>query len=130
MRNLLCGIDHAEVIAKRKALCENGDILLPEEMAEKMSLTVAALNELEADGLLFSMEVEGIRYFPWYFSCPQVSRNELKLVCKKLGNIDAWEKYIFFVRPVGSLGGMTPLQGLRQSKFKEVLRAAAAFADA
>lgn len=70
----------------------------------------------------------GRRLYPSFLADHTVQRRQMAAVVKLLGDLDNFAKWRFFVSSKGSLGGLTPLEALRQGKFREVKVSAEGFA--
>jgi hypothetical protein len=80
-------------------------------------------------GALFFVVRDGERLYPNFFSDPSLERRQLVEVSKLLMGLDGFTRWQFFVTGKGSLGGLTPLEGLRRRKFQRVRDTARGFAE-
>lgn len=76
----------------------------------------------------FFVTKDGQRLYPSFLADPSVERRQLSAVVKLLGDWDNFAKWRFFISGKGSLGGLTPLEALRQGKVRQVMRTAEGFA--
>lgn len=94
-----------------------------------LSISPQALRKEVEENRMFSIDFQNREYYPLFFSDKQLSRDELAEVCKALERLPSVGKWLFLTNPSYSLGGITPLEALKQRKFKQVLVLAYAFAD-
>jgi len=78
---------------------------------------------------IFSVDIEDEPYFPAFFLIEQIRRKDLAKVVRTLGDVAGWNKWQFFTTPNGALDDLTPLQALFYGDRKQVLHAAAEFAE-
>lgn len=89
----------------------------------------AAINDEVAARRLFAVVgPSGENYYPAFYSDPSLDRRALEEVSEALGSLPAAVKYYFFTSKSFFLGE-TPLEALRKERTKQVLVAAAGFAD-
>ena len=104
--------------------------LVPEsELASALGLTAEHIDELVAKGVVFFVEREGVRLYPSFFIDATLDGKQVATVVKLLGNLGGSSKWQFFSTGKGSLGGLTPVDALRQGKLKQVTIAAEGFAE-
>lgn len=108
----------AGVIARKEAIPSA-------EITGALGITRQALSKAVQANRLFSMDVGGERYYPAFFADPKLERRKVERVSKTLGDLSGWEKWVFFTTPKLPLGRKTPLDALREGRYKDVMRAAA-----
>ena len=99
------------------------------EFARALDRPPKFIARLVANGTVFSVERDGVRQYPSFFADPTLARRQLSAVVKLLGDLDDFTKWQFFVSGKGSLGGLTPLEALRQGKLRQVKVTAEGFAE-
>lgn len=99
------------------------------EFAEALGCSVQSIGELAITGKLFFVERDGVRLYPSFFADATLDRRQLVAVLKLLGDLNSSTKWRFFTSGKGSLGGLTPLEALRQGKLRQVKRTAEGFAQ-
>lgn len=112
-----------------RALIRKKALLPPTVFCERMSWTKQSLSKALLANRVFFVEEEGMRYYPAFFADRSMERRHLEAVSKLLGDMPGSAKLQFFDTAKGSLGGVTPLQALKEGKFEAVKTAAAAFAE-
>ena len=108
---------------------EPADLIDELEFARLIKRPPEALMECVRDQRLFYVEQRGQRRFPAFFLDSAYRRRYLYQVSRRLDGLPGGSKLQFFVSPKGSLGGITPLEALRQGSLASVLRAAEGFAE-
>ncbi|MBQ0942618.1 hypothetical protein KAK07_04660 [Ideonella sp. 4Y16] len=98
------------------------------EFAEALGCPVEGIAKLVSAGSVFFVERDGVQLYPTFFADSTLRRRQLRAVVKTLGNWDNFTKWRFFVSGKGSLGGLTPLEALRQGRLLQVMRTAEGFA--
>ena len=81
------------------------------------------------DGAVFGVAREGKLHYPSFLADPTLRRRQLFAVARLMNGLDNFTKCMFFVTGKGSLGGATPLEALRQGKFRQVKVTAEGFAE-
>lgn len=77
----------------------------------------------------FFVTKDGRRLYPSFLADNAVEHRDLIAVVKLLGDWDNFTKWRFFISGKGSLGGLTPLEALRQGRLRQVMRTAEGFAE-
>jgi hypothetical protein len=99
------------------------------EFIEALGITRQALSKAVLAHRLFSVEAGGENYYPVFYTWPDIDRRALERITRMLGDLGGWQKWQFFTSPKGSLGDVTPLEALRQGRYKEVAITAAGFVE-
>jgi hypothetical protein len=116
--------------AARMALIDDGALVTSGRITEKLLVSRQALSKALKAKRMFAVEFNEARYYPVFFADGDLRRRPLEHVSKALGDIDGWEKWVFFTTSKSSLDGMTPLDALRNDvPEKVVVQAALAFAE-
>ncbi len=118
----------SHALAMRKQLVAAGELVTSGDITARMHMSRQALSKAVNANRLFALQLQDEQYYPAFFADEHISRADLGRVCKVLGVIDNWEKYMFFTRANGALDKLTPLQALRHDQIESVLKAAASFA--
>ncbi len=95
----------------------------------RRGLCKQALNKAQSVNRVFSLDIEGQRYYPSFFLDPRYDRAKLEKVSKVLGDLPAASKLHFFMSRRGSLAGKTPLEALAAGQFDKVMNSAQGFAE-
>lgn len=106
--------------AARLAWTQDGTLLTAADYAAARGIPSSVLPDLEAQGELFSLDVEGARWYP--SELLKLSPNEASAVCRTLAGDDPARKLIFIMRGHGALAGQTVTAAIAQGQLAEVLR--------
>ncbi|HEY6437465.1 MAG TPA: hypothetical protein VIY47_12815 [Ignavibacteriaceae bacterium] len=100
------------------------DFISAEVLKEHLGCTDQFLDkELESCHIFFIQN--GIKIvYPKFFIDPTLKRQDLNKICKILKNESSVSKWLFLTNRRGSLGGVSPIDALRENKFKAVKEAA------
>lgn len=114
----------------RAKLVARREILPGSEFAKAMGVSVQNLKQAVAERRLFSLDVDGVDYYPVFYLDPSIDKRTLEHVSQVLGDRDGWAKWQFFVGPKGSLGDVAPVKALSEKKLRNaVLTTAAGFIE-
>lgn len=116
----------AEALPFRRQLVADGVLLPRQEMSEQWAARNST-NVAISDS--FAVDVDGKWYVPTFLLDPALSPKAFEDILALLGDLPAWSKFHFFTSKNASLGGVTPLDSLRQGNPDRVNRAARAFAE-
>lgn len=109
--------------AARVEWVRSGEVVPASVLAEKWGLTPQALGPAADRGEVFAIVVKRQRYYPKEFL--ELSREDVAIVSKALGNRSPEEKLVFWKHAHGALGGKTVLQLLsRKNKALQLARVA------
>ena len=78
---------------------------------------------------IFCVTIDGVPLYPSFYADQRINRRQLGAITKLLGDLTGGSKWLFFTRPKGSLGSVTPLQALLEGRFAEVRATAEAYAE-
>ena len=82
-----------------------------------------------AEAKAFGVSRDGKLYYPSFLADTTLKRSDLRAVERLLEGLSNFTKWQFFISGKGSLGGLTPLQALRQGKLRQVKVTAEGFAE-
>lgn len=98
-------------------------------LRQKLGCTRQALSKAVRAHRLFTVDIGSERLYPAFYADPALDRRKLERVAKELGELPGWSKWQFFTTPKASLGGVTPLDALKQGRYTETRRAAIGFLE-
>lgn len=98
------------------------------QFAALLGWTVGRIDRALASNSIFTVSIEGIRFFPRFLADRSYSRRHLSKVCRLLGELPGPSKLQFFSTPKASLGGESPLDALLKGRVAAVCAAAQGFA--
>lgn len=99
------------------------------EFVKTLKGSANSIAKAVADGVLFAVTRNGEKLYPAFFADSAYKHRQLVALTKLLTDLDGFTKWQFFTTPKGSLGGLTPLEALRQGKFQKVKATARGFAE-
>lgn len=108
--------------AARVAWTQDGTLLTATDYAAARGIAPSVLPELEARSELFSLDIEGARWYP--SELLKLSPDVASAVCRTLAGDDAARQLIFIMRGHGSLAGQTITTAIAQGQLAKVLRLA------
>ena len=78
---------------------------------------------------IFCVNIDGVPLYPSFYADQRFNRRQLGAITKVLGDLTGGSKWLFFTRPKGSLGSVTPLRALLKGRFAEVRATAEGYAE-
>lgn len=111
--------------AARQSWTQDGTLLTPADFAATRGISPSVLPELEARGELFSLDIEGARWYP--AELLKLSPDEASALCRELAGDDAARQLIFVMRKHGALAGQTVAEAVCQGQLAKVLQLACAW---
>jgi hypothetical protein len=99
------------------------------EFAQSLNWSARSLAKAVASGAVFVVRQGGRQLYPSFFADQSLKRRQLVAVTRLLRDLDGFTKWQFFVGGKGYLGGITPLEALREGKLRQVKVAAEGFAE-
>jgi hypothetical protein len=106
---------------------QDGDVVPGQQLAENWGITRQALGAAAGRGETFSLKVGGRLYYPSKFL--ELERAAVSAVCVALGDITPTEKFVFWMRGHGSLGGKSVSESLHAGvAIERIVRLARAWA--
>lgn len=110
-------------------LLSRGEFVRAAELADALGVTKQAISKALRDKRVFTLEIDGVRYYPSFYLDGELERRQLESVTKALGDLPGASKLQFFSTPKHSLDGATPLEALAKGKFEQVMKSARGFAE-
>ena len=145
LRLLLDGIETAQIRARNSHALRNartradkikmdlvakGELVPSEALAKALGISRQAVHKGLKSRRLFALEAGGRElYYPSFFADKDLREAGLDEALAILAGENAWSKWLFFTTPSGFLGGLTPVEALKQSKGEQVLVAARAYLE-
>ncbi len=89
---------------------QDGDVVPAQQLEDSWGISRRALGVAVGRGEAFSVKVSGRLYYPREFLV--LERETVAAVCKALGSLTSTEKFVFWTRTQGALGGSTISEAL------------------
>ena len=107
-----------------------GGTLSADEVANHLNITRQAVNKRRKQGALVGLDAgrHGYLYPAWQF-VREGTIADVEAVLDALTKHDPWMQHIFMISRNTRLNDHTPLEGLRQGRLDDVLKAARAFGE-
>ncbi|MGF6634079.1 hypothetical protein OKW38_002763 [Paraburkholderia sp. MM5496-R1] len=112
----------------RRKLVEDGKLLPVEKIRDKWVARAPELALADAQRF-FTVNIDQRTFAPAFYLDPLIDPRELAAVSTLLGELHGWSKWHFFTAKNGSLGGVAPLEALREGQVERVKRAARAYVE-
>jgi hypothetical protein len=108
-----------------------GRLVSSDELCRRLNLSKDALATALMKSQIFAVtDSLGNLHFPAFFGEPEkYPLVALEKVCMALGDLSGKSKRVFFLTPLLTLDGETPLDALAKGKIEAVTNAAAAFSE-
>ena len=125
---------YARAEASKIEILGRADMLTGEQLAQRLGLVRATVNNRRVAGKLFALDFgtkRGVRYPAW--QCDLIGetagRESFESVMRALATVSAWSRYRFFTRASPALGGRTPIEALKRGHGIESVKAAETWAS-
>jgi hypothetical protein len=125
---------YARAEASKIEILGRADMLTGEQLAQRLGLVRATVNNRRVAGKLFALDFgtkRGVRYPAW--QCDLIGetagRESFESVMRALATVSAWSRYRFFTRASPALGGRTPIEALKRGDGIESVKAAETWAS-
>ena len=112
-------------LTARLAWTHDGTLLTATDYAAARGIPPPALPELEALGELFSLDIEGARWYP--SELLKLSPDVADAVCRAMAGDEPARQLVFIMRKHGALAGRTVTEAVAQGLLSDVLRLAHAW---
>jgi len=109
----------SSIFSKRDFLFENGFFVRRSDIQDLLSkeeIITERNNKNKNSSVFYVTGSENRRYYPSFFADDRYDLDVIQAVSKQLGSISGAEKWLFFVSPRVSLGGMTPLEVIEKTR--------------
>ncbi|MGF6808573.1 hypothetical protein OKW30_003699 [Paraburkholderia sp. Clong3] len=114
-------IERQALIARRE-MVRSRELLASSEFCERLGVSEKRLARMVATGSAFSIEVDGVEYFPALLADPSVDRKRLQSVCRILVPAPPNCRLDYLCSRQGNLGAVTPLEALADDRSYRQLR--------
>lgn len=119
----------ARGMAARRDWVATREVVLPAELAKREGCEVRDIDAAAGRGEIFTLDVDGTRYVPAEFL--ELKAPVVIAICRALGSLGEADKFVFWKRAHGVLGGRSVLECLTAEGapgFERVLQLARAHA--
>lgn len=107
--------------AARLAWTQDGTVLTAADYAAARGIEPSVLPELEANGELFSLDIEGGRWYP--AELLKLAPDEAVVLCRELAGMDdPSSQLVFLMRTHGALAGQTVTMAIANGRLARVLQ--------
>ncbi|ACD18250.1 hypothetical protein [Paraburkholderia phytofirmans] len=113
----------------RRNLVASGRLLDADAFRAAKSLTRADVQMALDEKRFFVVDVDGLPYYPAFFTNDYLDRNTLEAVSLALGDLCGWLKWDFFTTARGSLGDKSPFDLIALGDVERVIARAKSFWD-
>lgn len=120
---------HAQSQTAQRRMVTKGELLDTTAMTEALGMSRQALNKAVRERRILSVEVDATPYYPAFYAARDLDRKVLEKVTRKLAALPGWTKLDFFTSSNGALGGLSPLDALRQGQVASTVELAEAYAS-
>lgn len=103
----------------RQLWIADGVLISAAAYAASRGLSEPELAALETRGELFSVAIDGVRWYP--AELLKLSHDATAALCQALGPLDDASKLVFVMRTHGALGGMTVTEAALRGQWDRVL---------
>jgi hypothetical protein len=118
-----------QAVVARHGMIANGELISEADFRQRLGVTERRLIKLLTDGSVFTLDVDGVQYYPALLARLGFDRKRLQEICRIIVPAAAGCRLHFLSSSRGSLGGRSPLQMLDDDvDFKLLQRIAAAWA--
>ena len=103
----------------------DGTLLSQKTFAARRDMAPDALVALEAQGRVFSLEIDGVRWYP--AELLRMDAGDAEALCAALAELEPTVKLGFLMRRHGALAGMTAASSIAEGGINRVLALASAW---
>src|ERR1700720_2345824 len=111
-----------QALAARRLMVLSGELLSEDEFREQLHVSESQLARMVAKGDIFTIEVDGVEYFPSLLVAPEVDLRRLYSICRILVPAPPSCRLGYLSSRHVNLGGSLPLEALRDEKQYRLLR--------
>ncbi len=105
-----------EGVQARREMVRDGVLLPANEFCLRLGVSETKLARLRDAGSVFSIEVDGVEYYPALLAEPGLDRKRLQSICRILVPAPPASRLDYLSSARGSLGGMSPLDAVRENR--------------
>lgn len=118
-----------QALTSRREMIANGELIPECEFLKRGGLTARRLATLRSDDGIFTIEVDGVEYFPALLAVPPSQRRSVYEICRIIATAPSDARLDFLTSPRESLRDRSPLDTLRTADgFKKISRMAESWA--
>jgi hypothetical protein len=118
-----------ETLANRRQLLADGLLLTFAELQSALSMSEQELRNAMQCKQFFTVDVDGVDYYPAFFADSKIDRQMFACVLEELDSLPGWAKWCFFRSALESLGDAGVLDALACGKVMLVREAAKRFSE-
>ncbi|WP_165087292.1 hypothetical protein [Caballeronia sp. SBC2] len=111
-----------DVLQARRTKVRNGELLSADELTRRRGISSARLAHMLVSGSVFSIEVDGVEYYPALLVEAGFDRKRLQSICRIFVPAPPACRLDFLSSKNGSLGDLSPIEMLDDDKNYKRLR--------
>ena len=111
-----------QALAAGREMVASGELLRADEFRERLALSEKRLAQMLQRGDVFTIEVDAINYFPTLLATPGLDLRRLYSICRLLVPAPPSCRLGYLSSRHGNLGGISPLEALRDERQYHLLR--------
>lgn len=116
-----CDEIERQALAARREMVRSGELLGEDEFRDRLRVSAVQLARMVARGSVFTIEVDGVDYYPSLLSAP-VDLRRLYAVCRILGPAPPSCRLGYLSSRHANIGGISPLEALGDERQYRLLR--------
>jgi hypothetical protein len=111
-----------QALAARRQRVRDGELLREDDFRERLHVSESQLARMVAKGDIFTIEVDGVEYFPSLLVTPEVDLKRLHAVCRILVPAPPSCRLGYLSSQRANLGGISPIDALHDDESYRALR--------
>ncbi|MFM0653456.1 hypothetical protein [Paraburkholderia sediminicola] len=111
-----------QALTSRRDMIANGDLISEVEFRRRCNLTARRLSALLAADSVFTLEVDGVEYFPNALVVPKSQQRSIYAICRIIATAPSDARLDFLTSRRESLGDRSPLEVLQDEGGVETVR--------
>jgi hypothetical protein len=111
-----------QALAARRQMVRSGELLSKDEFREQLHVSASQIAHMVAKGDIFTIEVDGLEYFPSLLVAPGLDLKRLHSVCRILVPAPPSCRLGYLSSQRANLGGISPIVALQDDESYRLLR--------
>ncbi|REG59667.1 hypothetical protein B0G80_2438 [Paraburkholderia sp. BL6669N2] len=111
-----------QALAARRQMLRSGELLKEDEFRDQLRVSSGQLARMVARGSVFTIEVDGVHYFPSLLAATDIDLKRLYAVCRLLGPAPPSCRLGYLSSRHVNIGGISPLEAICDEREYRLLR--------
>ncbi|AJY44022.1 hypothetical protein I6G56_14765 [Burkholderia humptydooensis] len=111
-----------QALAATRQMTRSGELLSETAFRRQLRVSARRFACLITNGSVFAIDVDRVQYFPAILAAREIDLRRLHSICRILVPAPPWSRFVYLTSRHANIGGISPVDALRDEKQYRLLR--------